>query len=1282
MLLCVFVGTAWADVTIPYSAGKWESFWKSTAGQTLNESVKHTDCGSPIYYNSTDVVVSAAGDVKVTVDYTGGSHKIVILAVELLAGDGTVSYSDYHVGESGGSDKENVYTLSGVAPGEYFMRTYVCHKSGDHSLDNTSGNIICIGSITEKVIEPDPLTTSMYYTIKNVGRTGPNMLSADAGHAKSAPASKVADTEMLWALEDAGDGQYKFRNARWNNYLGHTTQGNTAWPMADKDGATPFYVKVQLKASSNRPDPYYVFGYEKDGDKTWAHDANWGEPYSWKQVVGWQADAEASQWIFTVTDIPVTTQFVEFTYSFTYKGVEKLTQTVMVVAGSEYPEITIDLPCGVTATKPKGTVSADVHGKSITIELEENLPFKISDDYANAFWYTMKIRGDKYVAMSNEAPYVNTKDIPSHDGYFWAFTGNPFDGFSILNKKAGAGYTLGFDTKANNSNVFMKDSSAVWNIEQVSGGFVLRQGTNEYMHDMGGKLQFWVSGDAKTDPGSALTFTGIVQEAELLKDIILNTIATFEKYADHIDYYGYDKAVVSAQKEVLQSLTSITTDADAFKVFPVAVALNASKSNNAPAVGDIIQFRNAHYDDKYLSAGDSTLAVSSDETDPSALWIVETGDNGTVKLKNYSTGKYLGEAHYSKAVSLVDASSARKYSIENPELFYVTFRDAEQTDFPGYAYVYCNGSGTAVWDTTKEGAKWFLSKKENLCSFTVKFMYGDRQLSSSSFLGETDVTYEVPNPYASNYLGIASCKVNGTAIEAVDGKYQFKSAANIVVTVELENALPFDLSADYNSAKWYTLKIRDDKYVVMSDKVPYTNTQNFPSHDGYFWAFTGNPIDGISILNKKAGAGYTLGFDTKANNSNVFMKDSSAVWNIEQVSGGFVLRQGTNEYMHDMGGKLQFWVSGDAKADAGSALTVEAESEIVSVWKEMNLAVTGYVGSYPLALENAIKEVSTFSAAMKFDETNSNSKIALETGKPYRIQNVYRKQMIGYNGKDRVKTDIGKTDISQLWEIKTVEGKVVVRNLNADAYMKAPSGGNTLVPEAEAAKFDLKPLGFAQYTLTIDANNLVIFGDGNLGGWSESPLGSDGAWYIIPATDIEVEIDSVGYATTYLPFDVTLPNSVKAYAVNAVEGDYAKLTEKADIPANTAAILEGEGTHTLAIADAASDWTGNLLKGTNVPANVEEKAYVLAMPEGENVGFYAAKLTNNKFLNNANKAYLPASAVPAAARFISFDFGTETAIENIEGAEAENAVVYDLSGRRVQKAQKGVFIVNGKVVIK
>lgn len=42
----------------------------------------------------------------------------------------------------------------------------------------------------------------------------------------------------------------------------------------------------------------------------------------------------------------------------------------------------------------------------------------------------------------------------------------------------------------------------------------------------------------------------------------------------------------------------------------------------------------------------------------------------------------------------------------------------------------------------------------------------------------------------------------------------------------------------------------------------------------------------------------------------------------------------------------------------------------------------------------------------------------------------------------------------------------------------------------------------------------------------------------------------------------------------------------------------------------------------------------------------------------------------------------ETGIDELKGENGtENSAVYDLSGRRVQKAQKGIFILNGKVII-
>jgi hypothetical protein len=119
-----------------------------------------------------------------------------------------------------------------------------------------------------------------------------------------------------------------------------------------------------------------------------------------------------------------------------------------------------------------------------------------------------------------------------------------------------------------------------------------------------------------------------------------------------------------------------------------------------------------------------------------------------------------------------------------------------------------------------------------------------------------------------------------------------------------------------------------------------------------------------------------------------------------------------------------------------------------------------------------------------------------------------------------------------------------------------------------------------------------------------------------------------------------------------------------------------------------SDWSENLLKGTVANTHIGEEAYVLSAPDGQ-VGLYLVELNKNvvggkgttHFLNNAGRAYLPASVVSAGARFLDFNFGTETGIFEVE-AERENSVIYDLSGRRVQKAQKGLYIVNGKKMVK
>lgn len=228
---------------------------------------------------------------------------------------------------------------------------------------------------------------------------------------------------------------------------------------------------------------------------------------------------------------------------------------------------------------------------------------------------------------------------------------------------------------------------------------------------------------------------------------------------------------------------------------------------------------------------------------------------------------------------------------------------------------------------------------------------------------------------------------------------------------------------------------------------------------------------------------------------------------------------------------------------------------------------------------------------------------------------------------------------------------------------------------------------------------LISFKDGNrsfysnaAGNSNAASKGQTGEFYRFTVEEVKwlpVAMNKeVGYATLYSPVELNCHGRVKAYT-GKIDGDVFKLNEQTAVPANTGVVLElipgaevVDNYVYLPVQNATVTVSENELKGTLADEYISESSYVLSNKEG--IGFYKAMMNQQggySFLNNGFRAYLPAGE--AAARFLVFNFGGETAIENIQGAEnAADAVVYDLAGRRVQKAQKGLYIVNGVKVIK
>lgn len=180
-------------------------------------------------------------------------------------------------------------------------------------------------------------------------------------------------------------------------------------------------------------------------------------------------------------------------------------------------------------------------------------------------------------------------------------------------------------------------------------------------------------------------------------------------------------------------------------------------------------------------------------------------------------------------------------------------------------------------------------------------------------------------------------------------------------------------------------------------------------------------------------------------------------------------------------------------------------------------------------------------------------------------------------------------------------------------------------------------------------------------------------------------VEGKSYATTYLPFDVTLPADAKAYIVTVAEGDKATVSEVADIPANQGVVLVSEtaaSKATLTLGTASANCTGNKLSGTNPrkPIKESEKSNYYIFGKGDNgVGFYHPNSTTLK----ENRAFLPASVVTVSGSVNGFklDFGgVNTGIEAVIQADEANATYYDLSGRRVMRPTKGIYVKNGRKV--
>lgn len=176
---------------------------------------------------------------------------------------------------------------------------------------------------------------------------------------------------------------------------------------------------------------------------------------------------------------------------------------------------------------------------------------------------------------------------------------------------------------------------------------------------------------------------------------------------------------------------------------------------------------------------------------------------------------------------------------------------------------------------------------------------------------------------------------------------------------------------------------------------------------------------------------------------------------------------------------------------------------------------------------------------------------------------------------------------------------------------------------------------------------------------------------------LPLSVGAAGYATLIAPVALEIPAGVEVYTA-AFEDGKAKLTSISDvIPANVGVVVKAaQGTYNFNITTTENVVT-SALSGMPNTANVASESAAFILANGKHgIGFY--KLSSaNRTIHGFRAFYTAPAEAQAVSAFLLED--NVTGIEEIE-TSADKAPIYDLSGRRVAKAEKGVYIQNGRKI--
>lgn len=954
--------------------------------------------------------------------------------------------------------------------------------------------------------------------------------------------------------------------------------------------------------------------------------------------------------------------------------------------------------------------------------------FANSDDYHVGSYLCTE--GESYIDANGKLLLNGGKNNkPMTSAALWCFVGNDTEGYSIYNRKSGTekklsmtategkmladgadGYTQLFDYTASGS-------TAVTN----AATFKFHGTTNSYLNNQDGGtnnpdyLKVWADNRGLNDNGSAMVITEVTEEEFLLIEGIDVTYVLNNAFGEEIrvsakglvnhfaacpdiEFFTADR-ITDSDARITETNTTFHVEGnwdlpvEEGKYYTMKPADNAGNfvahgtdyaiCNNKQVVeggNDIWQFEHVSgtqnlFKIKNYRYGYATAANSNNQTvltyaNEATAWESGNGVTSYFRITKNGTGfniQHPGDEdanagnHVSNKLGFWNHGSSstangsriivNELNIESE----IAAAKAIATNFSSIAGVDAKTTATTALDNLSgTSVEKYIAIPGILATYYAaadgkKFTYESRMYNTTRYLKAANVaaeletsatdaliaknvfefehvarnTFKVKVPYYNSYLNRYSTAASGSVYELlVFGEnyvaLQFAGEANGIHHQQTGNK-PVSWGTSSDATKWYIAPITDEQYEALDNYVDFEVLQkNIDKVNSYA---VGTGLNQYSYM--------VFGVNQNAEWENTLN------WYRSVVNNGTATKDEVESYKTAVLGLIDNLVINQPKA--GSFLRIR------------NANTRTY-----LSCNN-----NSGNTRVTFDNTVDNSKIFYFDGQ--HLLSYKTGMYVGQTGADNTKPFlVHKTDAA---------------NNTASTVFTFPGS----------------PVNVGTYNV-VYAGNRYLYDSGNAGSDAANNSDTKYTFWLEEVTSLPVTIASSGYSTFNSPVATAIPAGVKAYTAKVDVTDttnpvivYTKVEDV--IPANSPVFLAGEAG---AAVNFALDYTNQNAALDNNDFEGTVAAMALTQTTETTADKYYYVLSNGQFKFattkiNGFRAYLnialPYSAAASSNFRVIFNDDFTTGIEAVDAIPA-SAEIFDLQGRRVNAARTGLYIVNGKKVIR